>query len=217
MRRFLILSLVLAVAACAGRRPRPGTPRTTPHAGTVQEGVASWYGLEEKGRPTASGEIMDPERFTAAHKTYPFGTVVRVDDLDTGRSVVVVINDRGPFVEGRIIDLSYAPALALGMVGKGVARVRIQVVGEESGHGIPYTWRVQVGAFVDERRARDLAEALRQERYSPVLVQAQKQGPQVLYKVWVGEFNDRLHADRVADRLRLNGRSAIVVSTKIDP
>jgi rare lipoprotein A len=217
MKRILLLSLILLASACAGRRPPTGAPPTPPHAGTVQEGIASWYGLEEEGRPTASGEIMDPERFTAAHRTYPFGTVVRVDDLDTGRSVVVVINDRGPFVEGRIIDLSYAPAEALGMVGKGVARVRIQVIGEKSSNTTPYTWRVQVGAFLDEGRARYLAEELRREPYSKVLVHAQRQGGQTFYKVWVGEFNDRVQADRVALRLRQNGRSAIVVSTKIDP
>ena len=136
----------------------------------VQEGGASWYGLEERGRPTASGEIMDPEGFTAAHKALPFGTVVRVDDLDTGRSVVVTINDRGPFIAGRIIDLSYGSARALGIVQKGVARVRIQVMGEE-GDADSYKWRVQVGAFREEEHARSLARALEQQRYRPVLVQ----------------------------------------------
>jgi rare lipoprotein A len=159
---------------------------------------------------------MDPERFTAAHKSYPFGTVVRVDDLDTGRSVVVTINDRGPFVEGRIIDLSHASARALGIVQKGVAHVRIHVIGEDADDPTPFTWRVQVGAFSDEARANNLAEVLRQERHFPVLVYEQKQKGEVLYKVWVGQFSYRQDADRLAGRLRREGRSAVVISTKSD-
>lgn len=182
----------------------------------VQEGSASWYGLEEKGRRTASGQIMDPEGFTAAHQQLPFGTVVRVDDLDTGRSVVVTINDRGPFVDGRIIDLSYGSAKALGIVQKGVARVRIQVIGEE-GDSDSYKWRVQVGAFLEQERARSLARALERQRYSPVLVQAQQQDGQTFYKVWVGEFSRRTDADRLAGRLRKEGKQAIVLSTRSDP
>jgi rare lipoprotein A len=159
---------------------------------------------------------MDPERFTAAHQSYPFGTVVRVDDLDTGRSVVVTINDRGPFVEGRIIDLSYASAQALGMVQKGVARVRIHVIGAGDNDPTPFTWRVQVGAFSDEALAKNLADVLRRERYFPVLVHEQEQKNEILYKVWVGQFSDRRDADRLAGRLRREGRSAIVISTKSD-
>jgi rare lipoprotein A len=216
MRRLLLVFWILLSFACAGRRSRPGTPPSPPPAGAVQEGLASWYGLEEKGRTTASGEIMDPERFTAAHKSYPFGTVVRVDDLDTGRSVVVTINDRGPFVEGRIIDLSYASARALGIVQKGVARVRIHVIGEDNDDPTPFAWRVQVGAFTDEARAKNLAEALRQERYFPVLVHEQEQKGEALFKVWVGQFSYRRDADRLASQLRREGRSAVVISTKSD-
>jgi rare lipoprotein A len=159
---------------------------------------------------------MDPELFTAAHKSYPFGTVVRVDDLDTGRSVVVTINDRGPFVEGRIIDLSYGSARALGMVKKGVARVRIQVIGEDAADPTPFTWRVQVGAFSDEARAKNLAEVFRQERYFPVIVHEQEENNQILFKVWVGQFNSRRDADHMARQLRQAGRTAIVISTKRD-
>lgn len=91
-------------------------------------GIASWYGPGFHGKVTASGEPYDMYAFTAAHKTLPFGTVVRVVDLSTGRSVVVRINDRGPFVPGRIIDLSYAAAEALGMVERGTARVGLVVL-----------------------------------------------------------------------------------------
>ena len=93
-----------------------------------QVGIASWYGPGFHGNRTASGEVYDMYAMTAAHRTLPFGTIVRVVDLDTGKSVVVRINDRGPFVEGRIIDLSYAAAVELGMVKKGLARVGIQIL-----------------------------------------------------------------------------------------
>ena len=160
---------------------------------------------------------MDPERFTAAHKALPFGTVVRVDDLDTGRSVVVVINDRGPFIEGRIIDLSYASAKALGIVEKGVARVRIHIIDEGVSGPTPYTWRVQVGAFSEEERARELADQLGRERYAPILIHPERRGSQTLYKVWVGTFTDRAEADRLAQRFRTKGRAALVISTKANP
>ncbi|MGC9529285.1 MAG: septal ring lytic transglycosylase RlpA family protein [Candidatus Bipolaricaulaceae bacterium] len=91
-------------------------------------GIASWYGPNFHGKTTANGELYDMYAFTAAHKTLPFGTVVEVVDLETGRSVVVRINDRGPFVAGRIIDLSRAAAEALGMVERGITRVGLRVL-----------------------------------------------------------------------------------------
>ncbi len=217
MKRYIILGLLLLTAACAGRRTRPGTPPPEP-TGPVQEGMASWYGLEEKGRKTASGEVMDPKRFTAAHVSLPFGTVVRVDDLDTGRSVVVTVNDRGPFVAGRIIDLSYGSAKALGMVEKGVARVRIQVL-EDGGGGrsYAYAWRVQVGAFIEEKTAREVADSVREANHEPVLVQKQRINGKTYYKVWVGQFSRRADADRLAHQLRKEGHSVLVLSTKTNP
>ncbi len=91
-------------------------------------GIASWYGPGFHGRTTANGELYNMYAFTAAHKTLPFGTVVKVVDLRTGRSVVVRINDRGPFVPGRIIDLSYAAALELGIVERGTAEVGLIIL-----------------------------------------------------------------------------------------
>lgn len=91
-------------------------------------GIASWYGPGFHGNVTANGELYDMYAFTAAHKTLPFGTVVKVVDLETGRSVVVRINDRGPFVPGRIIDLSYAAAQELGIVDRGTAKVGLIIL-----------------------------------------------------------------------------------------
>ena len=93
-----------------------------------ETGIASWYGPGFDGNYTANGEIYDMNGISAAHKTLPFGTVVRVVELSTGRSVVVRINDRGPFVEGRIIDLSKGAAEELGIVNKGITEVGLRIL-----------------------------------------------------------------------------------------
>ena len=106
-----------------------------------EQGIASWYGHPYHGRRSASGEIYNMYDMTAAHRTLPFGTQVRVHDLENGRDVTVRINDRGPFVEGRIIDLSYAAAQAMGM--KGIARVRLEILGvgaSPSPRSLPCRW-----------------------------------------------------------------------------
>jgi rare lipoprotein A len=92
------------------------------------EGVASWYGQPHHGQPTASGERFNMYELTAAHRTLPLGTRVRVTNLSNGRSVVVTITDRGPFVKGRIIDLSYAAARRIGLIGPGTAPVQLEVL-----------------------------------------------------------------------------------------
>jgi rare lipoprotein A len=99
--------------------------------GVSETGIASWYGHPYHGRPTASGEIYDMHEMTAAHRYFAFGTRVRVDNLDNGRSTEVRINDRGPFKKGRIIDLSRAAAEKVDMIGPGTARVRIRVIGPQ--------------------------------------------------------------------------------------
>ena len=101
---------------------------TAPLPESEMEGVASWYGPGFHGRRTASGEIYNMYDYTAAHKTLPLGTYVRVINLENGKSVVVRINDRGPFVKNRIIDLSYAAAKKIDMIDKGTARVKLQII-----------------------------------------------------------------------------------------
>lgn len=212
-RRLGLLLLVALTVSCSGRRPRTGPP---PGPEPVPlEGIASWYGLEEKGRPTANGEPMDPERMTAAHRTLPFGTRLRVTDLDTGKSVEVVVNDRGPFVEGRILDLSYASARELGILGRGLARVRLTLLGED-----PHSarrWRVQVGSFLVERRAWELSRALQEEGYEPVVVSTYDEASSRYYRVWVGKFEEREEAQRLAERLSRAGRWAVPVATSAAP
>ena len=103
-----------------------------PKVRQVTTGKASWYGPGFRGRKTASGEIFDDSKLTAAHKTLPLGTMAKVTNLSNGKSVKVEINDRGPYVDGRIIDLSHAAAHALGMVDRGVAHVEIEPVSDNS-------------------------------------------------------------------------------------
>ena len=130
MRSFLAGGVLFALLAACVSIPRVDESWSSGGSGEtfVQVGVASWYGPKFHGRKTASGEIFDMHALTAAHRTLPFGTLVRVTYLKTGKSVVVRINDRGPWKRGRIIDLSYAAARKIGLVRDGTGRVRLEVV-----------------------------------------------------------------------------------------
>jgi rare lipoprotein A len=119
------LSSLVLLAAC-GAAPAPSVVPTSP--GVIEEGLASWYGERHHGRPTASGEPFDMNAFTAAHRTLPMNTRVRVTNRKNGRSVEVRINDRGPYARGRIIDVSKAAARALDMVSDGVVPVSVEVM-----------------------------------------------------------------------------------------
>jgi rare lipoprotein A len=128
-----LASLALGLVGCA--TARPGSPAATqspitahPDAGKRIAGLASWYGERHQGRRTASGEAYDMNKLTAAHRTFPFGTRLRVTNVENGRSVVVRVNDRGPHVDGRILDLSRQAATTLGMIDAGVARVEAVVL-----------------------------------------------------------------------------------------
>ncbi len=123
-----LVSLTLVVLGCAETRQPAKPAAASPEPTKRIVGLASWYGQRHQGRPTASGEAYDMNRLTAAHRTFPFGTRLRVTNVENGRSVVVRVNDRGPHVPGRILDLSLGAAKALGMVGEGVGRVEIVVL-----------------------------------------------------------------------------------------
>ena len=125
----LVAAAALLAPACA-RRPAAGEP---PRPGYVQKGDASWYGPTFHGRTTANGETYNMLDFTAAHRTLPFNTLVQVTMLHNKRQLVVRINDRGPFVKGRIIDLSYTTAKILGIPQKGVMAVRVEVMDPKKG------------------------------------------------------------------------------------
>jgi rare lipoprotein A len=128
--RGALAALLLAVAAgsaCAGTRYNFPPPES-PAGGTVQEGIASWYGPGYHGKKTASGEVYDMDGLTAAHPYWAFGTRVRVTLLSTGKQVIVRINDRFPAHKGRAIDLSRGAARQIGLIGPGTGRVRLEVL-----------------------------------------------------------------------------------------
>lgn len=131
-KRIIAIAAVVTLAyGCASTKPLP------PHESEVLRGVASWYGEEFAGRTTANGEIFDPSMLTAAHRTMPFGTVLDVTNTNTSQSVRVRINDRGPYVGNRVIDLSYAAAQRIGLVEPGIGPVEIRVVRVGSGEREP--------------------------------------------------------------------------------
>ena len=134
-----LASLALGLVGCATARPgspagaqapaaAPSPGPAHPDAGKRIAGVASWYGQQHQGRRTASGEVFDMNKLMAAHRTFPFGTRLRVTNIENGRSVVVRVNDRGPHVDGRILDLSRQAATTLGMIDAGTARVEAVVL-----------------------------------------------------------------------------------------
>lgn len=183
--------------------------------GWVQYGVASWYGGKFHGNPTASGEIYDMFQLTAAHRTLPLGTYVMVTNLKNDRSVEVKINDRGPFVRGRIIDLSYAAARAVDMVEKGTTRVRVEILGQRTvvvrsnkrGFGRGFT--IQVGSFSDKENAVRLSKTLGGE-VRDVYISVFETPETRYYRVRVGHFNTRETAYGMAVKLANMGYSVMI-------
>ena len=199
-----LFGAALVFTNCASPLPKPIDPKI----GYVEEGIASWYGPGFHGKPTASGERYDMYQMTAAHKKLPLGTTVRVRSLATGRSVTVKINDRGPFVRGRIIDLSYAAARSLRMIGKGTDKVRVKVIKKPSSSG-PY-W-VQVSSFDDLYEAKALHSELKGD-FSKVRVVPVKLSTGKWYRVQVGEFQTEKKAKAAARKLKAGwGGSPLVV------
>ncbi len=183
-------SLMFLLAACGGTTP---PPMTSVSENWSEQGIASWYGPGFDGKRTASGEVYDMEDMTAAHKRLPFGTLVQVENLDNGLRTEVRINDRGPFVDDRIIDLSRAAAREIEMLGPGTARVRISVVQMSA---MLTCSMVQVGAFGDQGNAEAMADSLRQRQLDVVV----RQGADGLSRVFLGPYDDLERAERARDR-----------------
>jgi rare lipoprotein A len=203
-----LLALALLVS-CA----RP--PAHTVSPGSADVGLASWYGRDFHGRKTSSGEIYDMHQLTAAHRDLPMGTWIMVTNLDNGRSVEVRVNDRGPFVSGRIVDVSYAAARLLGMIGPGVVPARVTVTRLATGEGgaplgLAARFTVQVGSFASPENARALERSLAGE-FPGVEVVRRTVGAETYYRVWVGDFALRWDAESMAERLARHGLSVIVL------
>ncbi|MGH8029480.1 MAG: septal ring lytic transglycosylase RlpA family protein [Arenimonas sp.] len=224
-----------------GREPRAATGNRSPYTvlgkvyrvrdsadGYVERGVASWYGTKFNGRATSSGERYDICRFTAAHKTLPLPSTVRVTNLDNGRSVLVRVNDRGPFHPGRILDLSYAAAVRLGVDRTGTARVEVRAVddgddapmllaggGGGGGYTAPATpaarairgkqW-VQAGSFADKDNAKRLVDRLRDADVDAVDLDHVEVNDRDLWRVRIGPVDGEALAT-VLRKLRVLGVS----------
>ena len=165
----------------------------------MEEGVASWYGVPFNGRRTSNGEIYDMHTSTAAHRTLPFNTVVRVTNMRNGKQTEVRINDRGPFVANRIIDLSMAASEAIEMIGTGTAQVRLEIV-SETANPTTGAFGVQVGAFLQAENANKLKAQLEQQ-YPPVSVATYDSPSGTFYRVRVGRFATEDEAQDLATRL----------------
>ena len=175
----------------------------------VQEGTASWYGPGFHGKKTSNQETYNMYDMTAAHQTLPFETHVRVTNLNNGRSVIVRINDRGPFVKDRIIDLSFSAAQALDMLNTGTAPVRLEILLDRSPPLSSQKFAVQVGSFSTEANAEALKDELK-SGYQGVYVKEFQTSQQIYYRVRIKAEN-REDAQKLALRLQAAGYTAIVL------
>jgi rare lipoprotein A len=184
----------------AASSPAAGAPK--PHeGGTIfEEGKASWYGAPFYGRQASNGETYDMYKFTAAHRTLPFNTMVRVTNTTNGKSTTVRITDRGPFVDNRIIDLSYAAAKQIESIGPGVVTVQLEILSAiDPNEG---TFTIQVGAFKDKANAERLVRRLSAAYPSTELQSFHSPKGEAFYRVHVGKISGEDAAKRMSEELR---------------
>jgi rare lipoprotein A len=231
--RLIGISLLPAFAlivACAGREmplasPAATAPAPVPVAAPVavpvsvpepelkskeiyrETGTAAWYGKDLHGKKTASGEVFDMYGFSAAHRTLPLGTVIHVTNLDNFKSITVRINDRGPFLKSRFLDLSYGAAKELDFVSPGTARVKIETVAAVR-DAAQYT--VQAAVFTEAENARLLKERLN-AKFGAVSIVPFETNIARFYRVRVGAYSSEERAEQVAGKLMLEGLEPIVV------
>ncbi len=238
VRRFAVLITVAMMFSACGHNTRasvptpvstpPNTPAVpappnkadTPAPKSELEGLASYYAEPYHGRRTASGEIFDSYNdMTAAHRTLPFNTVVRVTNKKNSQSVEVRINDRGPFVDGRVIDLSFKAAQKIDIVRGGVAPVKLTIVKEGDRARTPASpstaspqpvYAVQVGAFSNPQGAEDLRKRLAR-KFHDVSVQAVTVNQATIYRVRIGNESDLMSAEKLASQLKKQDLSPFVV------
>lgn len=227
LRNSLFFALLTLIFACAGSQPsvKPGAPRAYKVHGNwyqpltsaedfTEKGRASWYGKKFHGRKTANGEVYNMYAMTAAHKTLPLGTTVKVRNLDNNREIVVRINDRGPFVRGRIIDLSYTGAKKLGVIGPGTAPVEVTALartsggkGEQALAPVDFSsgnFTIQVGAFQNLANAENLRDKL-SKVYGSAHISKYDRGDVVFYRVRAGRYNTVEKAEKYENILISKG------------
>src|SRR4029078_12156274 len=193
------LLLISLVAGCSSPAPKPvyfpGYP-----VGYIERGMASWYGPGFHGNKTANGERYDMHKLTAAHRTLPLGSIAVVRSATTGKEVTVRINDRGPFAKGRVLDLSYAGAQTLGMVGHGTDQIELRVIGFQGRTAAIGFLRVQIGSFAEHQNAATLLQRA-QRIYTGGRIQAVDLPDGTRYRVPDGGCNTEGQAESAATRL----------------
>jgi len=193
------LFIVSFVVGCSSPAPKPvyfpGYP-----VGYVERGMASWYGPGFHGNKTANGERYDMHKLTAAHRTLPLGSIAVVRSATTGKEVTVRINDRGPFAKGRVLDLSYAGAQTLGMVGHGTDQIELRVIGFHGRTAEMGFLRVQIGSFAEHQNAATLLQRA-QRIYTGGRIQAVDLPDGRRYRVQIGEFKTEAQAESAAMKL----------------
>jgi len=208
----LILGMLLMAGCLAHDKKIPSLNKED-----SQLGIASWYGPSFHGKPSASGELYDMWGLTAAHRTLPFGTWVQVTKIKTGKTVTVRINDRGPFIKGRTIDLSYAAARELAMIGEGTADVALTIVSPRNAlipsTEAPTRFWVQAGAFTTLKEAMTLRERLASQ-YDQVRVKTVNLPSGEWHRVQVGTFHSKKMAQTAARTLQndFGGNPLILIS-----
>jgi rare lipoprotein A len=207
----LFFSLALLVGCSVPpakvRVPEPPVGRLS------QTGIASWYGPGFHGKATASGEIYNQNEFTAAHQTLPLGTRVMVTNLENGTSTEVMINDRGPFAKGRIIDLSHSAAELINMVGPGTALVRVDVLESPAKiHAIRSTldYTLQLGSFTQLENAQQLRDRAAKS-FADVTIAPLQSKDSTYYRVHLGTFSSRADAESQARQVTQAGYSVIIM------
>jgi len=212
-RLALAVAGLLLVDGCSSRPKVVAPPELV--AGRTERGLGSWYGAEFAGLPTASGETFRPERVSAAHRTLPLGTIVDVTNEKNGKTVRVAVNDRGPFVAGRIVDLSKAAAAEIDAVADGVVPVKLTIVSvgdnarRRGADDDVRGWAVQAGAFGDEERARRLRDRLAVRFPTPWTEVFSG-----LKRVKFGPYRSRSEAEAARDSLSDLGLAGIVVPVR---
>lgn len=179
--------------------------------GFAEEGVASWYGPQFHAKRTASGEVYNMYDMTAAHRILPMQTKIRVTNLENGKSVVLRVNDRGPFAKDRVVDLSYAAAQELDVVRPGTARVRVEALGRWPG-GIPGRFFVQVGAFSLRENADKMMREMQNIGYKGTRIVLADVDGRSFWRVQVGEFPNLDRAREVLASLASRNPSAFVIA-----
>ena len=216
--RSISLFLCLYAFGCAVPPSKVRLPQIPPQSqapshGVSQTGIASWYGPGFHGKATASGEVYNQNELTAAHQTLPLGTRVMVTNLENGSATEVLVNDRGPFAKGRIIDLSYAAAQSIHMVGPGTALVRLDVIDsplpiDSIRSSLDYT--LQIGSFSQLENAQQLRERLAKS-FADVRISPLQSRATTYYRVHLGSFSNRAAAEEQARQVSQAGYSVVIM------